>query len=186
MKRSTLSLLVAAVITTSSLSVHAGNNWQDSAKDAWIDGKAESTILFNTHLNSFDINTDVKDGVVSLTGKVDTAVDRALAEELVLSLEGVESVNNELTIISDIENSNNTSELVQELKDSKVETVVKTRLLFESEVDGLDIDIEVEKGVVTLEGTVNNEAERELAITIAQNTDDVEKVINKLELEANS
>ena len=48
------------------------------------------------------------------------------------------------------------------------------------------LKIEVEKGVVTLEGTVNNEAERELAITIAQNTDDVEKVINKLELEANS
>ena len=37
-------------------------DWKDGAKDAWIDGKAETTLLLNTNLNSFDIITDVKDG----------------------------------------------------------------------------------------------------------------------------
>ncbi|MCF2947840.1 BON domain-containing protein [Paraglaciecola aquimarina] len=185
MKRSTLSLLVAAVISTTSLNVNAQNNWQDSAKDAWIDGKAESTILFSTHLNSFDINTDVKNGVVTLTGKVETEVDKALAEELMLSLDGVQNVNNALTVLSKSD-INNDSEIVQKLKDSKVETVVKTRLLFESEVDGLDINVEATNGVVTLEGKVDSEAQRKLAITIAKNTNDVEEVVNKLELVANS
>ncbi|MDN4502976.1 BON domain-containing protein [Alteromonadaceae bacterium BrNp21-10] len=181
MKRTTLSLLIATVICSISLSAYAENNWKDGAKDAWIDGKAESTLLFNSNLNSFDINTDVKDGVVILTGKVDSNVDKALAEELVLSLDGVSDVDNSLTVMS-ANSSDQDSELMQDLKDSKVEAVVKTRLLFESEVSGLDIEVEVENGVVTLKGSVDTNAERDLAVTIAQNTNDVDKVINNLKL----
>jgi osmotically-inducible protein OsmY len=120
-----------------------------------------------------------------LTGKVDTEVDKALAEELVLSVDGVSSVDNELTVLND-ENVERTSQFVADLTDSKVETVVKTRLLFESEVDGLDIEVEVDAGVVTLAGRVESEAQRQLAITIAKNTDDVEKVVSNLLLDANS
>jgi osmotically-inducible protein OsmY len=185
MKRSTISMIAAAVITSTSFGVHATNNWQDTAKDAWIDGKAESVLLFSSQLNSFDINTDVNKGQVILTGKVDTEVDKALAEELMLSVDGVTSVDNNLTVITD-KNAQQTSDFVANLTDSKVETVVKTRLLFESEVDGLDINVEVDNGVVTLAGTVESEAERELAIAIAKNTNDVDRVVSNLKLDKNS
>ncbi|WP_158972479.1 BON domain-containing protein [Paraglaciecola sp. L3A3] len=183
MKRTTLSLLIATVISTASFTANAENTWKEGAKDAWIDGKAESTLLFNGNLNSFDINTDVQNGTVILTGKVDTSVDKALAEELVSSLDGVTDVDNKLTIVSE-QTDNQDSEMMQDLKDSKVETVVKTRLLFESEVSGLDIEVEVNDGVVTLAGYVTNDSERQLAIAIAKNTDDVERVIDELTLES--
>lgn len=183
MKKTTLSLIIATAISTASLNVSAENTWKDGAKDAWIDGKAESTLLFNGNLNSFDINTDVKNGTVILTGNVNTSVDKALAEELVASLDGVKEVDNNLTVMSGDTNDDDTK-IMQQLKDSKVETVVKTRLLFESQVSGLDIDVEVNDGVVTLIGKVDSDSERQLAEAIAENTDDVTQVVNRLELQS--
>jgi hyperosmotically inducible periplasmic protein len=181
MKHTTLTLLTAVAFSTASMSAYADNNWQDSAKDAWIDGKAESTLLFNTNLNSFDIDTDVKDGTVILQGEVATSVDKALAEELVASLDGVSKVDNKLRVVDESQDDE-TSETMQLLKDSKVESVVKTRLLFESEVSGLDIDVDVKDGVVTLTGVVESDAERDLAVAIAKNTHDVKDVVSHIEL----
>ncbi|MEP1551541.1 MAG: BON domain-containing protein [Paraglaciecola sp.] len=185
MKRTTISIIFATAISTTSLGVSAENTWKEGAKDAWIDGKAESALLFNTNLNSFDINTDVKDGVVILTGKVDSSVDKALAEELVTSIDGVETVDNKLTIVSekDHEEHAEDSQVMQGLSDSKVEAGVKARLLFEPDVSGLDLEVEVEDGVVTLSGILESDSERDLAIAIAENTDGVSKVINEIELE---
>ena len=83
MKHSICSLLVVAALGSVSTSALADNTWQDSAKDAWIDGKAETTLLLNGNLDSFDINTDVKNGKVTLTGKVESDVDKALAAVIV-------------------------------------------------------------------------------------------------------
>ena len=65
MKRSLISMIVATTLTTAA---YAGdmdtdstsNKWEKGAKDAWIDGKAEATLLFNGNLDSFDINNDEK------------------------------------------------------------------------------------------------------------------------------
>ncbi|GAB5382538.1 MAG: BON domain-containing protein [Aliiglaciecola sp.] len=178
MKRSICSLFVIAALGSVSTSALANNTWQDSAKDAWIDGKAETTLLLNGNLNSFDINTDVSDGTITLTGKVDSEVDKALAEELLASLDGVKGVENELTVVNNDKKSD--SEMMQSLTDTKVETVVKTRLLLESEVRGTAIEVEVDKGVVTLKGKVDSDAAKDLAIAIAKNTDDVDSVVDNL------
>ncbi|MGO4890929.1 BON domain-containing protein [Flavobacterium sp. W21_SRS_FM6] len=180
MKRSICSLLVISALSGVTLSANASNDWEAGAKDAWIDGKAETTLLLNGNLNSFDINTDVQNGKVILTGKVESKVDKALAEELVADLDGVTSVVNELTVVN--EDEDNDSEMMVTLKDAKVETVVKTKLLMESEVSGTDIEVEVNQGVVTLSGTVDSDAELDLAEAIAKNTTDVTEVVNNLKL----
>jgi hyperosmotically inducible periplasmic protein len=176
MKLTTLAMMMTLAVSTSAL---AANDWKDSAKDAWIDGKAETTLLLNGNLNSFNINTDVKGGVITLTGKVESAVDKALAEELLENLDGVTRVDNKLMVMAkpDSDKQDNSA-----LKDAKIATVVKTRLLFESEVSGTSIDVDAKNGVVTLEGEVDSDAEKDLAIAIAKNTDDVTKVIDKLEV----
>ncbi|MCU4675478.1 BON domain-containing protein [Catenovulum sp. 2E275] len=175
----THSMLAAVILSATTLSVSANNSWEKEAKDAWIDGKAESTLLLNTNLNSFKIDTDVKAGVVTLTGTVDSNVDKALAEELIETLEGVKSVDNQIVVK---QKDDEKSEMMSKLTDSKVATVVKTRLLFESEVSGTDINVDVKGGVVTLTGDVDSSAEHDLAIAIAKNTDDVKDVIDKLEV----
>ncbi len=164
------------------------NKWEKGAKDAWIDGKAEATLLFNGNLDSFDINTDVKDGNVVLTGKVENSVDKKLAEELVANIDGVVSVENKLTIVADDDMDSDLSddaedavdEGTSELTDAKIATVIKTRLLMDTDISGFDIDVDVENGVVTLTGEVDSDAERDLAVEIAKNASDVKDVENNL------
>lgn len=211
MKRTMLSLLVACTLSTSALAadMKAENDWEKGAKDAWIDGKAEATLLFNGNLNSFDINTDVKNGKVILTGKVKTSVDKKLAEELVENIDGVTAVDNRLTIMQgtqsdedmtaseemdaedEMEEAQNdaeetTDDASSELLDAKIATVIKTRLLMDSDISGFDINVDVEQGVVTLTGEVESDAERQLAIEIAQNASDVKNVEDNLKVMKNT
>lgn len=173
MKKSLLAVSIILGSTFATGAAHAEQTWEDTAKDAWIDGKAEATLLFNGNLNSFDINTDVADGVVVLTGKVESDVDRKLAEELVLGIDGVESVDNKLTVYAHKKGS---SEDTTALTDAKIATVIKSRLLFDTDISGMDIDVDVKNGVVTLKGEVESDAEKDLAIQIARNATDVRDI----------
>ncbi|OFC70911.1 BON domain-containing protein [Alteromonas confluentis] len=190
MKRTILSLLVAGTLTTSAFAgtMDSSNKWEEGAKDAWIDGKAEATLLFNGNLNSFDINTDVQNGKVVLTGKVENSVDKKLAEELVANIDGVTDVDNQLTILADhddadVDNNDMDGEAAMDkLTDAKIATVIKTRLLMDTDISGFDIDVDVKAGNVTLTGTVDSDAERDLAVEIAKNASDVTDVEDNLKV----
>ncbi|EGM75974.1 Putative periplasmic or secreted lipoprotein [Rheinheimera sp. A13L] len=177
MKRTTLAVMIT--LTLASVSAMAANDWKDTAKDAWIDGKAETTLLLNGNLNSFTIDTHVKNGVITLTGEVESDVDKALAAELVEGLDGVTSVENKLMVKKDGQ-TNADPKQTSALKDAKIATVVKTSLLFEPETSGTSIDVDVENSVVTLSGVVDSDAEKDLAVAKAKNTKDVVKVVDKL------
>jgi len=178
------SMIAALVIGATSMSAQA-SSWENESKDAWIDGKAETVLLMNTNLNNFDINTDVTNGKVVLTGKVDSELDKELAEELVLSLDGVSSVDNKLTVVKNMKAKKMKADSAEsDLTDAKISTVITTRYLFNSEVGGTDIDVDTDNGVVTLKGTVESDAEKQLAISIAENAEDVRKVIDELTIVA--
>jgi osmotically-inducible protein OsmY len=192
MKRTLLSMIVATSLTTAAYAgdMNTDNKWEKGAKDAWIDGKAEATLLFNGNLDSFDINTDVDNGNVILTGKVENSVDKKLAEELVANIDGVKSVDNKLTIVEkrkDMSEDSMSDDMktaydksTSELTDAKIATVIKTRLLMDTDISGFDIDVDVEAGNVTLTGEVDSDAERDLVIAIAKGASDVKDVEDNL------
>ncbi|MBE0358401.1 hypothetical protein PALI_a1674 [Pseudoalteromonas aliena SW19] len=142
----------------------------------------------NTNLNNFDINTDVKNGKVVLTGKVDSEVEKELAEELVLSLDGVSGVDNSLTVVKNMDTKHTDKDMMNDddndLTDAKITTVITTRFLFDSEVGGTDIDVDTDNGIVTLNGSVESEAEKQLAVKIAKNAEDVRDVVDELTIVA--
>jgi len=142
----------------------------------------------NTNLNNFDINTDVKNGKVVLTGKVNSELDKELAEELVLSLDGVSDVENSLTVVKSMDTKDRNKDMMDDddndLTDAKITTVITTRFLFDSEVGGTDIDVDTDNGIVTLNGSVESEAEKQLAVKIAKNAEDVRDVVDKLSITA--
>jgi len=178
MKRTLLSGLVIAALSSPALAQE--NEWQDDAMDAWIDGKVEATLLFNGNLNSFEIDTKVNMGVVTLSGTVDTQVDRKLAGELAKDIDGVREVNNELSVVR--EKLDETDDEYTGFVDAKIATVIKTRLLSSREVSGTNIDVNVEGLKVTLSGSVASKEERDLALEIAKNADDVQMVTDKLKV----
>ncbi|MBE0458806.1 BON domain-containing protein [Pseudoalteromonas prydzensis] len=186
MKTFNKSIIAALVLGTTAMGAQA-SSWENESKDAWIDGKAETVLLMNTNLNNFDINTDVKNGKVVLTGKVESDLDKELAEELVLSLDGVTDVDNKLTVVKNVDTKNKkmkSDSTESDLTDAKITTVITTRFLFNSEVGGTDIDVDTDKGVVTLNGTVGSDAEKQLAVKIAKNAEDVRDVVDNLNIVA--
>jgi len=186
MKTFNKSIVAALVLGTTAMGAQA-SSWENESKDAWIDGKAETVLLMNTNLNNFDINTDVKNGKVVLTGKVESDLDKELAEELVLSLDGVTDVDNKLTVVKNVDTKNKkmkSDSTESDLTDAKITTVITTRFLFNSEVGGTDIDVDTDKGVVTLNGTVGSDAEKQLAVKIAKNAEDVRDVVDNLNIVA--
>lgn len=180
MKRNILSLVVGSALVMSAGTYAADNNWERESRDAWIDGKAEATLLFNGNLDSFDINTDVENGTVTLTGKVESDVDKKLAEELIRGIDGVKDVSNKLTVHNEAGTKEYSDAETSGFVDAKIATVVKSRFLFDTDISGTSIDVDVKNGVVTLTGDVESEAEKQLAVNIAKNANDVREVNDKL------
>ena len=64
--------------------------------------------------------------------------------------------------------------------DAATTSAVKTKLLADSEVSGLKIDVDTTGGVVTLNGTVTTRTEANRAVALARETNGVKQVIDKL------
>lgn len=186
-------LVAAAVLTALGTAAHAENSFTGAAHDAWVTGKIETVYTLNEHLNPFEIDTDVEDGVVTLTGTVESEIDRDLAEELAAGVDGVAEVRNEL-VVGDLDRE--LDESADELEasaddegrrdfgtwvdDATTTAAVKSRLIANENTKGLEIDVDTNDDVVTLSGRVESDEERELAEQIARNANDVEEVHNNL------
>jgi len=70
----------------------------------------------------------------------------------------------------------------QEASDATLSARIKTSFAADDLVKARDIKVDVMRGVVTLNGTVNSPAERDKAISIARNTKGVTEVKSNLKL----
>ena len=181
MKRTLTAAIISVALGTASISAQADNEWQDEARDAWIHGSAQTSLMLNTNLNAFRISSSVEDGVVTLEGEVATSTDKALAEELVEGIDGVSRVNNNLEVRDEDDDDDDDNGGVRAtLNDGRIFTVLKSRLLMSGDVSGRDVEVEVDEGVVTLSGEVENSSERDLAVEMARNTNGVADVRDNL------
>lgn len=159
------------------------------ARDAWLTGKIETVMLLNTRLNSFRIDTDVENGTVTLSGELESEVDRDLAEQLARGVDEVEEVNNNITVRpadadrSEVDSESESGDLSQWVSDRTTTAVVKSNLLANDRTGGMDINVDTERDIVTLSGTVESAEEMQLAEQIARDARDVREVRNQLEVE---
>lgn len=157
---------------------------EEQRPDLWVKAKLETTYLLNRQLNPFDIKTDIKDGVAVLSGTVESDVERDLAEELALSIEGIQEVKNELKVDPSTAGMPPTDSaersFSRKVEDANLTAQVKSQLLSNRNTGGLAIDVDTRNAVVTLSGSVKSDAEAELAGRIAQNTRGVSSVENQL------
>ena len=64
--------------------------------DSWITAKVKSTFLYSSNVDGNDITVNTSGGVVTLSGKVSSGAERALAIELAKNVRGVHHVNAKL------------------------------------------------------------------------------------------
>ncbi len=200
LKTAIKSTFLAASLAVTSLAF-AGSNQQyttdEKLGDAWLDGKVETALLINRHLNNFTIDTDVKNKKVYLSGTVNSEVDRALAEEIASNIEGVIDVDNDIIVKKKAEPSDKMHVSHKHQKDQNrsfgvwyddttTTAAIKSELLWNSKTSGLDVNVDTAYGVVTLNGVVASAAEKELIEQIAENTPGVRNVDNEIEVDSNS
>jgi len=81
---------------TAAIETHEAGN---GVTDSWISTKVKSTFMYSSNVDGSDIGVSTTKGVVTLTGKVDSGAERALAIELAKNIRGVKSVESKgLTI----------------------------------------------------------------------------------------
>ena len=61
--------------------------------DGWITTKVKSTFMYSSNVDGSDIAVSTSGGIVTLTGKLDSGVERAVAIELAGNVRGVKSVD---------------------------------------------------------------------------------------------
>ena len=166
--KSTYSL--ALMIAVGTLFVTAAS-LRASETDDRIEASAKKTYVFKTYLTEDSIKTESKNGVVTLTGTVNQASHKSLAEDTVEGLPGVKSVDNQLTV---------KGEAPAEHSDRWIAMKVKSALLFHRNVRATKTDVDVKDGIVTLTGEASSMAQKELTAEYAKDIYNVKEVKNEM------
>ncbi len=156
----------------------------ESVDDARITARIETMFLMNDHLSPFNINTTTSGGEVTLSGSVSDQIQRDLAADLAESVEGVRSVNNQITIVEAYAPPAPPRNWRQKINDMNTAASIKRRLVSQGELRGLKIGVNVERAAVTLFGVVGTEAQRDHIAQIAMDTEGIARVENNLTVRA--
>lgn len=165
--------------------------WRDTKSafnEGVLEGKLEMAIVLNKHLNPFEIDIDVEGDKAILEGEVDSEIDKDLAESLAEGIEGISSVENRLTVNKTPSKSMRDEKVAgdadrdfsQFFSDVSTTASIKTELLANDNIKGLDLNVDTVNNQVTLSGKVQSEAQKSLAESIAKKREGVSKVINNI------
>jgi osmotically-inducible protein OsmY len=142
------------------------------------DNRIETTITVNLRkaspeLRASHINVVSFNGVVLLVGQVQSPEDRETAAQVAHAVQNVRQVHNELTVSGAIS-------LLARTNDSWLTTKIKTKFLFNSQLDADRIKVVTEAGTVFLLGLVTRE-EADRAVEVARNTRGIQKIVRVFE-----
>ncbi|MGA2018256.1 MAG: BON domain-containing protein [Opitutaceae bacterium] len=144
-----------------------------SSTDSKIEDAAKASYNYRTVLENH-VTVKANDGVVTLTGIVQDKGERSLAEDTVENLPGVVSVNNEIVVKSEI----------VEHSDAWIALKIRSELLVKANVSATATKVDVKDGIVTLTGTAESLAQKDLTEVYAKDIDNVKSVRNELVVEA--
>jgi hyperosmotically inducible periplasmic protein len=163
---------------------------KDTRSDTAITAELKGKITDDDLLNNTDISVDTQNNIVTLSGSVGTAEQRARAEELAKNTTGVLTVNNKLEINADHSKGmtgdagdkakEGYNETKGALSNARITSEVKLKFAADDRVKALNIDVDTNNGVVSLTGAVNSKAELQKAIQLAKSVDGVKQVKSHL------
>ncbi|WP_193074619.1 BON domain-containing protein [Pseudomonas sp. FME51] len=187
LKKLAIATATVGFMALSPMAVHAEDgDMTRQLTEARQEGSVWTAFALNQHLSPFSIDVEIENGVAVLTGEVESQVDRDLAEQVALGVEGVSEVDNQLKVEG--ENADRTDNkdgsFSDRFNDATTTATVKSKLLWNRNTEGLDINVTTKNGVVTLEGNANSDTASELAERLARNTEGVRQVDNKLNINA--
>jgi osmotically-inducible protein OsmY len=180
---------VAAAMGVSGPGLADDKPLSQEAREARMEGQILGTYTLNRHLNPFDFDVEVNGNTAIISGEVEDSIDKELAEQIARGVAGIERVENRVVVNPDVEvreRDTNERTFGDAVSDATITASVKSKLLWNSHTDGLDIKVETRNGNVMLSGTADSEASKDLAARLAENTEGVRDVDNRLRVGAKS
>lgn len=163
------------------LQAQESENTSEAVREARLEGSIWMAFALNRSLNPFQLNADVEGRRATLTGRVESDTERELAERVALGVDGIEAVVNRIDVDADVERRPR-PDVASRFDDATITATIKSRLLWNRETEGLDIDVETEGGAVTLSGRSQSAAGKQAAERLAQATRGVHAVHNHIEV----
>ncbi|NEV61396.1 BON domain-containing protein [Thiorhodococcus minor] len=182
-QRRIAAILAALAISGSTLagSPERAEGTSSKMQDLMTEARINTAYALNEHLSPFRIDVDARGNRLILEGEVDNEAQRMLAERLAVDMSGIDVVDNRLRVAPRVEDDT-ARKLFDFVQDANTTARVEMQLLWNETTSGLDIEVETEGKQVTLTGNVSTEKERQLAERIAQHTQGVDSVENKLQV----
>ena len=200
--------------------------------DAGITTAVKAKFAADDTVKAYQVNVDTRNGVVTLSGDVETATAKEQAIRIARETGGVRDVIDQIQVneaaatggvldrdfAADFDTlerkaERGTAEVKEEarqagetirdvsrdaatkaadtsskaaaktaavLADAGITSAVKSKLLADTAVRGLAIDVDTDAGVVTLNGSVSSRAEADRAIMLARKTEGVTRVVDNM------
>lgn len=169
--------VVAAALAGAGLLVLAGcSSSMVSKRTQHVDSETtaviQQTLEANEKVKARQVDVETREGVVYLTGVVDTEEARREAGRVAWRTEGVHGVENDLTVGERTVGS--------WIDDVTISSKIKAKLIANSDIRAGDIDVSSSQGVVTLIGRVSSQSIKNEAERTARDTRGVKDVNNEL------
>lgn len=134
--------------------------------------------LNQQNLKNVSVHDDRDKGVVTLTGNVASADEKAQAESIARSMAGGQVVADQVAVLPP--NNDHEAKTVQSDLDKGIDRNVDAALIQNGLNNG--VKHKVKNGVVTLEGNVNSQSARQNAQDVAAAVPNVQQVVNELQV----
>lgn len=176
-------LLTAAIMLAMSTSaVWAADPTPKTLTEARQETQIWTTYALSPYLRANDLQVSVHDGKATLSGVVEEDVNKDLARQIALGVDGVKTVDNQIVVKADYtapapDAKRGYGEVVD---DATISTAVKSRLAWSKHADELDATVHTQRGAVTLAGTATTREASDQALRLAKGTRGVLSVENNL------
>jgi len=151
----------------------------EARSDRWITMKVKMALAFHKNVSATATEVQSRDGVVTLSGSVDSEADKHLSADYAKDVEGVTEVRNDLVVTPGQPAEEG---LGGKVDDASITAQIKTTLLFRKSTHALATQVMTREGVVTLHGEARSSKEKNLVTRIAEDIKGVKQVNNRMTL----
>ena len=139
-----------------------------------VTARIKSALMANPKINSYDFKVETRNGEVLLSGFVDTQQQLNLALDTVRAVDGVGTIQNKVIL------KGASATVGNKVDDGVITTRVKAALLADPDIHSLDIRVVTRMDEVQLSGFVDNQAQIDRALALAQAVPGVRHVANEM------
>ena len=148
--------------------------------DAGITTQVKAAFALSKQISAYEIGVETKDGVVTLTGKAPSEIDRELAGNVAKDTTGVKQVNNHIRVEPGLKPSDASLRESARVTDLEIHAYLRERLAASEFLSGNEINVSVKDRVVTLTGRTQTPQQKAGVEQLARSLPNVANVVNQL------